>query len=107
MTTYSVSASTTSSTSPITSSKVTNGRAGHPNDRRLGDIVGWLIADLKAVDQLRRGELRKLRTLRHEVYGNAREVGVSPTLLRALAGLTHSPAKQVGGRPTRTNGKGT
>jgi hypothetical protein len=74
------------------------GRAGHPNDRHLSEAIGWLIADLKAVEELRRGELRKLRGLRHEVYHQAREVGLSPALLRALAALNHSP------RRSRRNG---
>jgi hypothetical protein len=79
---------------------VPNGRAGHPDDRQLGEIVAWLIADLRAVEQLRHDELRKCSDLRDEIYRNAREVGVSPHLLRALAGLTR-PA-----RATRINGNG-
>jgi hypothetical protein len=78
---------------------IRNGRPGHPHDRQLRDVVGWLIADLKAVDQLRHDELRKLRGLRHEIYSNAREVGVSPALLRALA-LTH----RSNGRSRDANG---
>jgi hypothetical protein len=68
---------------------VSNGRhGGHPNDRQLGEAISWLVADLKAVEQLRQDQLRKCCALRDEVYRNARELGISPAVLRALAGLS-------------------
>lgn len=65
-------------------------RGGHPHDKQLSEVISWLIADLKAIDQLRRDELRKLNRLRAEVYQNAREAGLKPSVLRALAGLTRN-----------------
>jgi hypothetical protein len=65
-------------------------RGGHPNDKQLTEIIAWLVADLKAIDQLRRDELHKLNRLRAEVYQNAREAGLAPSVLRALAGLTRN-----------------
>jgi hypothetical protein len=71
MTTYSISTSAASATpsAPASNSR----RGGHPNDKQLSDVISWLVADLKAIDQLRRDELQKLNRLRAEVYQNARE----------------------------------
>jgi hypothetical protein len=74
----------------IRDSAVNGHRSGHPNDKQLGDIIAWLVADLKAIEGLRRDELRKLNRLRAEVYQNAREAGLAPSMLRALAGLTRN-----------------
>jgi hypothetical protein len=65
--------------------KVNKGRNGHPNDQQFAEIIAWLVADLIAADELRREELRRCGALREEIYRNAREAGLPPAVLRALA----------------------
>jgi hypothetical protein len=65
-------------------------RGGHLSDKQLGEVINWLIADLKAINQLRRDELQRLNRLRAGVYRDAREAGLAPSVLRALAGLTRN-----------------